>query len=358
MTSNSTKYTESDKYQKEIQQQYKRRVAKFSPEEVVEVLKLLDVQNIPAINQIIEARAGNMNATYITPHLVIKLNKNHEEVDYLSNKIVSDRLSDASKVVKVIRYDDFKKTDFEVLVMEKLQGNMLMDDIFQISEKELENLFNQILDVIDELFEIKFTKFGLVNNNDNKSFDTFSEYLLKDFDEYVSKIKTENICTTEDIEKIEKYFKKHISIFDKGESVFVHADVHMGNILHEKGELTALIDFDYSLKAPKVRALLSIIGFIDNPQQFVEGTRDFDRFKGKNFYHLLPILQSRFPDMFADPELLRKLNLIEIKESIKWVSQNWSADWNIEMIKGLIENELAGENLSQTYHGKILSKLK
>jgi hypothetical protein len=57
------------------------------------------------------------------------------------------------------------------------------------------------------------------------------------------------------------------------------------------GKLTALIDFDYSLKAPKIRALLSIIGFIDNPQQFVEGTKDFDRFKGKNFYHLLPILQ-------------------------------------------------------------------
>jgi hypothetical protein len=291
MTSNNIKYTESDKYQEEIQQQYKKRVAKFSPEEVVKVLELLDVPNIPTINEIIEAKAGNMNATYITPHLVIKMNKNHEEVDYLSNKIVSDRLGDTSPVVNVIRYDNFQKTDFEVLIMEKSEGNMLMDDIFQMSEKELENIFNQVLDVVDKLFEIKFQKFGLVNNNDSKSFDTFSEYLLKDFDEYVSRIKAENICTTEDIEKIEKYFKKHISIFDKDESVFVHADIHMGNILHEKGKLTALIDFDYSLKAPKIRALLSIIGFIDNPQQFVEGTKDFDRFKGKNFYHLLPILQ-------------------------------------------------------------------
>jgi hypothetical protein len=50
--------------------------------------------------------------------------------------------------------------------------------------------------------------------------------------------------------------------------------------------------------------------------------------------------------------------LIEIKESIKWVSQNRSADWNTEMIKGLIQNELAGEDLSQTYHGKVLSDLK
>lgn len=172
----------------------------------------------------------------------------------------------------------------------------------------------------------------MVNSKDDESFGTFSKYLIKDFDEYVQKIKSENICSHEDIEKIERYFKKHISIFDTGESTFIHADIHMGNILHDKDQLTALIDFDYSIKAPKVRALLSIIGFIDNPQQFVEGTPDFHRFKGKNFYHLLPLLQSKFPEIFADPQLLRKLNLIEIKESIKWVSQNWSTEWNKEMI--------------------------
>jgi hypothetical protein len=72
----------------------------------------------------------------------------------------------------------------------------------------------------------------------------------------------------------------------------------------------------------------------------------------------LPILQSKFTEIFADPELLLKLNLIEIKESIKRVSQNWSADWNIEMINSLIKNELAEDDLSQTYHGKILSRLK
>jgi hypothetical protein len=119
MTSNETKYTESDKYQQEIQQQYKQRVAKFSPEEVIEVLRILNVSNLPKIDEIIEAKAGNVNATYITPHLVIKLNKNRLETDYLSNKIISDRFGNTIPVIKVIKYDNFKKTDFEVLVMEK-----------------------------------------------------------------------------------------------------------------------------------------------------------------------------------------------------------------------------------------------
>jgi len=354
----SGKYVESDKYQKEIQQQYKKRVAKFTPEEVIKVLQILDIPNLPISNEITEARAGNMNATYITPHLVIKMNKNRKETDYVSNKIISDRLGNTSPVVKVIAYDNFEKTDFEVLVMEKSEGNMLLDDIFEMNEKNIETIFNQVLDVVDKCFEIPFQDFGLINSTKEDSFETFSKYLEKDFDSYVAKIKSENICTIEDIEIIEKYFKKHISIFDQTESVFVNGDLHMGNILHKGEILTAVIDFDYSLKAPKVRVLLSIIGFIDNPQQFVEGTKDFDRFKGKNFYYLLPMLKARFPEIFADPQLLRKLNLIEIKESIKWVSQNWSADWNTEMINGLLQNEIGEDYLSQTYHGKILSKYK
>ena len=119
MTSNDTKYTESDKYQEEIQQQYKQRVVKFSPEEVIEVLRILDIPNLPTIDEIIEAKAGNVNATYITPNLVIKLNKNRQETDYLPNKIISDRFGNTEPVIKVLKYDNFEKTDFEVLVMEK-----------------------------------------------------------------------------------------------------------------------------------------------------------------------------------------------------------------------------------------------
>lgn len=352
------KYVDSDEYQNEIAQQYKERVSKFTREQVLDVLKMLDIPNLPSIDEVVEAGAGNVNATYITNNLVIKLNQKIACPDYLANKIVSDHLASHSLVVRVIAYDNFKKTPFEVLVMERSNGKMLLDDIFDISEKDREIIFQQVLDVIEQLFEIKFSDFGSINLDGKESYATYSEYLTKEFNENIAKIRAEKLCTPEDIDKIEAYFKKHISIFDDCESVFIHTDTHMGNILHEGTKLTALLDFDYSLKAPKVRALNSLLGFIDNPQQFVEGTKDFTKFKGKNFHHLLPLLQSKFPEIFADPLLLRKLNLIHIKEGIMWVSQNWSADWNAEMIKGLVENELPEDNLGQTYYGMVLSKLK
>lgn len=348
------KYVDSDEYQKEIEKQYKERVSKFTPEQVLEVLNILNISNPPAVNEIVEAGAGNVHATYITPDLVVKMNQNSERPDYLSNKLISDRLGKRSPVVQVIAYDYFDKTPFEVLVMKKSKGKMFLDDICEMSEQDREVIFKQVLDFVGQLFEIKFKNFGRVNLDDQESYASFAEFLNKEFDEYVAKIKAEKLCSLEDISRIETYFKKHVSIFDNSESVFTHADLHMGNILHEDNKLTAVLDFDSSLKAPKVRALISLIAFIDNPQQFVEGTKDFPKFKGKNFYHLLPLLKEKFPEIFSDPELLRKLNLIGLKEGLMWVSQNWSADWNKEMIEGLIQNELPDNDLSQTYHGRVL----
>lgn len=351
----SERYVNSEKYQEEIRQQYKERVSKFTPEQVLEVLNTLNIPNLPTINEITEASVGNVHATYLTPNLVIKLNQNDKRPDYLPNKIIFDKLGSDSPVVQVVVYDNFIRTPYEVLVMKRSKGKMLLDDICEMNESEREIIFKQVLDVVEQLFEIKFADFGRINLDGQKSYPSFSEFLSKEFDGYISKITAKNLCSLEDITKIETYFKRHLNIFDKTESVFVHTDLHMGNILHENDKLTAVLDFDSALKAPKVRALISLIAFIDDPQQFVEGTKDFPKFKGKNFYHLLPLLKEKFPELFDDPLLLRKLNLIGIKEGLKWVSENWSADWNKEMIKGLIENELPDNDLGQTYHGKALS---
>jgi hypothetical protein len=171
-------------------------------------------------------------------------------------------LSDTFPVVKVIAYDFFDKTTFEVLVMKKTKGIMLMDDIIEINEKSREIIFEQVLDVVCKLFEIKFEDFGWINSESKNSFSSYTAFLTNEFDDHVSKIKAEKLCSLENISKIEEYFRKHVTVFDKSEAVFIHTDTHMGNILHEGNKLTAIIDFDHSLKAPKVRSLLSLLGFI------------------------------------------------------------------------------------------------
>lgn len=351
-------YTDSGEYQQEIAQQYNKRVFKFSREQVLDVIRTLYPNGLPAVDEIkiSEARAGNMNATYVTPKIVIKLNQDRKQQSYIANKIVSDRSAGQWPVVKVLVYDNFDKTSFEALIMERTRGTLLLDDIFELKDEDQAVIFKQVLAVVRQLFTIKFKDFGWVNFDGKESYSTYGAFLKKEFDEYIVKIKTEKLCAQEDVDKVEAYFNRNLFVFREDEPVFVHTDMHMGNILHEGRKLTALIDFDWSLRAPKVRGLLSLLGFIDRPQQFVEGTKDFPKYKGKNFYHLLPVLKSEFPDVFSDPQLLRKLNLLFISEGVMWISENWSAEWNKEMIKNLVDNELAEGDLNQTYYGKVLSR--
>jgi hypothetical protein len=138
------KITDSEKYQQEIAEQYKKRVSKFSSNEILEVLRMLGITGVEQ-ESIQEAVAGNMNATYLTPSLVIKINKDKEVRKYLANKIVSDKLSEQYPVVKVRDYDFFQKTNYEILIMERASGTPLLDDIFELSDESQIDLFTQVL---------------------------------------------------------------------------------------------------------------------------------------------------------------------------------------------------------------------
>lgn len=117
------------------------------------------------------------------------------------------------------------------------------------------------------------------------------------------------------------------------------------------------LDFDGSTKAPSVSSITTLIGFIHNPSQFVEWAKDFSKYKGKNFIHLLPMLINELPDIFSDQDLLRKLNILYIAENIMWIAGNWSADWNKETMNNILEQDLPNSNLQlkQTFFGRILS---
>lgn len=348
------KYTDSDKYQQEIAEQYKKRVSKFPIDTVVRTLNVLGFKDIEP--QTLQATAvGNVNATYVGSTIVVKMNENRNRRRYFSNKFISDRLADRYPVPRVLAYDFFDTTAYEVLVMERAPGTLLLHDIFDLTAKDQIALFEHVLDVVRELFSVTFDHFGQVNN-DVETFSTYTELLKHEFSECVRIIREQSLADEKSMVSIEKYFYERVQIFDDEKSVFVHTDVHMGNILHQGSKLTALLDFDSALKAPKVRGLIPLLGFIHQPSQFVEGTKDFSKYKGKDFHHFLPTLKEEFPDIFNDPSLLQKLNLIGIVLGVMWIADNWSADWNKEMIENILSKELATdtESLRHTYHGEAL----
>ena len=132
--------------------------------------------------------------------------------------------------------------------------------------------------------------------------------------------------------------------------------MHFGNVLFDGGEITGLIDFDVAVKAPKYMNLLKLIGIIDQPSQFVEGTKYFSLYENQKFEFLYPVLKNKMSDVFADSNLEMKVNLVGIMKGLGWVAENWSAEWNKDMIDRILETELAeGEDLKKTYFGQIIA---
>jgi len=148
-------------------------------------------------------------------------------------------------------------------------------------------------------------------------------------------------------------------LFSEDIPSFVHTDLHMGNIMQQDGELTAVIDWDSAQSAPMYRGMVSLIGLIDNPAQFVEGTPNYSAYKGKKFEYLYPLLRQAYTEELTDPKLAEKLNVMGIIDGLMWVADDWSKEWSKEMIANLVTKELAANgDMSQTYYGQVLEKMK
>ena len=351
----NTPYTETEEYQKEIADQYKKRIGNFDINDVLEGLQKLgfDVK----ADDLKTTTAGNMNTTYLTPDIVVKVNKQNIP-NFLSNKIVSDRLSDKAPVVKVLAYDYFEKIPFEMLVMKRESGTTLLDDIFELKEDELKELFRQVLHAVKQIFNVKFDTFGWLNLEGKKSYQSFAEFLTYKFKKDAQKIRGEKLCMPEDLDKVEKYFLSHVQVFNTKElPTIVHRDLHMGNFLHDATKLTAIIDFDWSMKGPKIGSLPRLLGFIDNPSQYTEGSPYFEKYKGKNFRFLMPVLKEELKELFDDKDLLKKLSLLFISDGIKWIAENWSQKWNEDMMQAILTKEMpeTKNDLQRTYSAQVLS---
>lgn len=342
-------YTESDEYQQEISAQYKQRTASFERAEVVKVMSQigLDIKE----EDVSLAETGNMNATFLTDEYVVKINKENGQ-HYLANTIVSEQLS-GLPVVNVLKYDNRDKTEYEVLVMKRTEGTLWQRTIVDQGQKTVEAIFRQIVEVVDKASALQSKCFGDIANADRFS---YADVLGGELNEYVRIIKEKKLANTEDIDRCEAYVKRHLPILQHETAVLVHGDLHMGNVLHLGDTLTAVIDWDGASYQPKFVALVSLLGLIDKPSQYVEGTPDYPSFKDVRFPYLLPILRSGLPDVFANANLVHKLNLVGVVSGLSWVSGDWSKEWNKEMMKNLVEKETPDDvaGLQDSYFGKLL----
>ena len=353
-------YTESEAYQQEIADQYKERNLEMPTTEVTKIMASLGFDVSPEETQ--EAEAGNMNATFLTDSYVIKISNSSTKTAYSANTIVSEQLPDM-KVVRVLKHDIREYTDYEVLVMERAPGEAWLPHMPTMTEEENKRLFAEVLEVTKVSNKINATeKFGwltdILDDEDNNGFDTYREQLEARLEAYIPKIQLQEDLDQAAISEIITYVEARLHLFDSATPNFVHTDLHMGNVMQQNGKLTAVIDWDSVQSVPSYAGLISLTGLIDNPGQFVEGTPDYPAYKGKQFEYLYPELNQAYADELEDKQLAEKLNVMGVVEALMWMSEDWSREWNKEMVTNLSTKETPKDgDVSGTHFGKIVQKI-
>jgi len=352
----SNDYLNED-YHKQLAQRYDARKTALDNEKMADVLKQLGF-DIDAAD-IKKTVGGNVSGTFFAGDFVVKIQSDRKRHEFLANQIVSEKLGEKNlPIVKVLAYDHFENTDYEVLVMQKGQGKMLLEDFYRLSNEQQAELFGQLFEVINQVSAIEMPDFGEIRLGQH--FESFEKYLVAQFENYQQIILNQKLAEAKDIRRISDYIYENIDIFNDDKiAYFNHTDLHTGNLLYDGEKLTLLFDFDGAIKGPRYLILPKLIGAIDDPSQFVEGTEYFAKYQCRKFDHLYKPLKEKMPEILAIPNLVRKLNIYGIIEGLKWISENWSAEWNANQIKNLLEIEMTSETqpLEETYYGKIFRKI-
>lgn len=347
-------------YQKYLAKSFEKRKVHLTKEQLRRVFAALGFE--VDFSEVTVAHSGITSRVYLTPELAIKIRDRRSLDDngfqFLANKIVSDHFYPELPVANVLAYDHFKKTDYEVLVMEKGEGKELIDDFIDLDTELQKELFGQVLGISNQLGTLTFNDWGDIRYE--HTFKTFSDFLKAKVTGYSQKIIDQNFSSVKDISLIKDYFFDIVKIFDNEKtSHFVHVDINNANVLHDKDKVTLLFDFDAAVKGPKIMMLPKIISSIDNMEGLVAGTRYYKMYRNIKFEHLYPVLIKKMPDLFSDRDLARKLNLMFIYRELQLVAKNRFLHWNRMIIKDVIDCEIAKNNnsLSRTYYSQILKKI-
>lgn len=190
--------------------------------------------------------------------LVVKVNTDARCLIFGANRLVSDHFARekvqeiASQVVQVLAYDARKRTPHEILIMQRSEGRMLLDDLLTISRADLESVVRDVLvcSLLRRLHSAHFKdskseqwdwgKFceDIRPEHQLRHMPALSSYHISIFQRRFNKIRDRK---SEDdnnrvpeylLEQLECYFSTHAHVFDHPveRPVLVHTDVHWANI--------------------------------------------------------------------------------------------------------------------------------
>ncbi len=180
-----------------------------------------------------------------------------------------------------------------------------------LSPAAQDNIAAELAGYLKRLNDTTFAYFGNTGD-ENPPVESWSDFLSNRFQHTLDEIKALNIRMVPGfIELAVDYFEAHKSVLQDGAPVLIHGDLSLVNILVDQGKISAILDFEYALQAPRDYELEATESFCLYPNDWAE--EDHEVFCTADFAAFIPLLQKHYPEVFATPNLRERVNLYHLE---------------------------------------------
>ncbi len=234
---------------------------------------------------------------------------------YRRLKFKADLLNEISKdlpVSEVVAFGHYGKITY--LIQKYIKGEPLFLIWQKLSSQQKESLIKSLAGYLRNLYSHLVPRFGIPYNSSSQ-FNSWREYCEDAFNvnlEEVIKLKGDMPLPV--LDSVINYFDKNKHVLDVGEASIVHGDLWPANILVERGEIAALIDFEFSFWGAKDYDFFLTLQFCLFPNDGLEGE---SRYLAEDFHDYYQLIKKNFPEIFLQKNIRERLNLYLIIHNLR-----------------------------------------
>ncbi len=238
------------------------------------------------------------------------------------------------------REDAFQRLQHETHLLQSLEGRIPVAKVYafgthegrvyQIQEfrpgvklysvwKDLtpsaqDHIAAEVAQALRTLHGMNFAQFGR-GYGGAPFYKQWPDFLLAKFQQTLYEIETLGIRMVPGIvEAAQEYFLAHRQVLEGGVPTLLHGDLTLTNMLVDGGRLSAILDFEYALQAPRDYELWTLEAFCLYPNDYAEEGNEV--FCSADFANFCVLMRKHYPEVFETPHLRERLNLYQVDAAL------------------------------------------
>ncbi len=184
----------------------------------------------------------------------------------------------------------------------------------ELTPREQETIVIELAEAMKVIHSLPAPSFGY-DRPDQPAYDSWDGFLSAKFNHTLEEIRAYGIRMVPGIlELAGEYFEQHRHVLKDGRPTLVHGDLTMVNILVERGHVSAILDFEYSLHAPRDYELFDMELFGLYPNDYAEEA--WEIFCAADFGSFFQLLHKHYPALFEIPNARERVDLYQVDATL------------------------------------------